>query len=112
LIDTSRSHYLDLEKDLHYLREHFSMCRGATDDEIVDWAKFFLGWSKKARTTCGPWAVENLSSVEAFVKTLQKSKSGSSGYEVLERSMAMASSNLNREILASVRPPSKEKIAV
>ena len=103
MIDTTKSHYLDLEQKLHYLRVHFDMCQGADNKEVLDWAKFYLGWCKTASQQCGGWADPALKNAENFVKNLEKSKVGVvGGYEVLENQMAEASAALNSEILKSL----------
>ncbi len=108
-MNTSNSFYLGLDQSLHTLRIHFDMSRGATNDEVMEWAKFFEDWSRKASHYCGPWSAENLRHAENFVKNLQKSKVGIVGYEVLERVMGEAAMNLNREILQAVQQPGEEK---
>ncbi len=102
-MDTSKGYYFELEQRLYSLRTHFDMCKGAGNEETVDWAKFFLAWSQKAAKYCNPWGAENLRAVENFVRNLEKSKVGVMGYEVLERTMAEASWNLDQEILKSLR---------
>jgi len=114
VIDTTKAHYLDLEQKLHTLRTHFTMCKGADNKEVLDWAKFFLGWSKAASQQCGSWTVENLRNIENFAKNLEKSKVGVMGYEVLESMMGEAAVSLNCEILAylhkgKVPKPEKER---
>ncbi len=99
----SNAFYLDLEEALHRLRVHFDMSRGASNYEVVEWAKFYQDWSRKALHYCGPWSIENLRHAENFVKNLEKSKVGIMGYEVLERVMGEAAMNLNSEILKAVR---------
>jgi hypothetical protein len=103
MINTSKGYYLELEQRLHALRTHFDMCRGAVNEETIDWAKFFLAWSQKASKYCNSWSAENLRTAENFVRNLEKSKIGVMGYEVLERAMAEASWNLDQEILKSLK---------
>src|SRR5581483_3307495 len=103
MIDTNKGHYLELEQKLHALQIHFDLCKGAKNEEVLDWAKFFLSWSQKASKTCGPWSQENLKTTESFVRNLEKSKVGLMGYEVLERTMAEAYWNLHQEILKALK---------
>jgi hypothetical protein len=98
-MDTSNSFYLGLDQSLRTLRVHFDMSRGASNDEVLEWAKYFLDWSDKASRYCGPWSAENLKQAGNFVRNLEKSTAGIVGYEVLERAMGEAASNLNQEIL-------------
>jgi hypothetical protein len=108
-MDTSNSFYLGLDQSLHTLRVHFDMSRGATNDEVLEWAKYFLDWSHKAMRYCGPWSAENLNHAESFVRNLEKSSAGIVGYEVLERTMGEAALNLNQEILDVLKQPCLEK---
>ena len=103
MIDTSKGFYLDLENKLHTLRVHFSMCKDLKNEDVLEWARFFQGWSQEAASRCGDWSRENLKNAEAFVKNLEKTKVGIMGYEVLERVMGEAAMNLNGEILKAVR---------
>lgn len=100
---SSNAFYLDLDQALYSLRTHFDMCKGATNDEVLEWSKFFRDWSKKASHYCGSWSAENLKHAENFVRNLEKSKVGVMGYEVLERVMAEAYWNLNQEILKALK---------
>jgi hypothetical protein len=103
MVNTSKGYYLELEQRLYSLRTHFDMCRGAGNEETIDWARFFLAWSQKASKYCNAWSGENLRAVENFIRSLEKSKVGVMGYEVLERTMAEASLNLDQEILKSLK---------
>ncbi len=75
-MDTSNSFYLGLDQSLHILRVHFDMSRGATNVEVLEWAKYFLDWSDKAAHYCGPWSAENLELAGNFVRNLEKSTAG------------------------------------
>ena len=88
---------LELDQKLHSLRNHFDFCKGASNPEVLDWAKFFLGWSKTAAQNYGDWSRENQTQVENLVKELEKKKTLILGFEVLERMMAEAALNLERE---------------
>src|SRR5690242_17736652 len=90
--------YFELEQNLYYLRLHFEMCDGARDPEVQDLCKFFVGWSKKASGTCGTWSRNNLETAEQILKTLEKSKTGLTGFETLKSLMASAYQSLNAEI--------------
>jgi len=103
MIDMTKAHYLELEERIHSLRTHFALCKGADDKETLDWAKFFLAWSKAACLKCGDWSQVNLRGAENFVKDLERSKGGVLGYGVLEHQMAEAATRLNGEILDSLR---------
>src|SRR5580692_2848765 len=103
MMETSKGYHLELEQRLHSLRTHFDMCKGAGNEETVDWANFFLAWSQKASKYCDPWSAENLRAAQKFAGNLEKSKIGVMGYEVLERIMTEASRNLDQEILRSLR---------
>lgn len=102
--------YLDLEQSLYVLRTHFEMCKGAENQDVIHWAKFFKGWLQKASLDVGPWWRESLAEVEKLLKDLEKPKSGPLGYEVLDHMMGKASWNLNREILEAL--PRYEKAGV
>lgn len=104
MVDTSKSYYLDLEQKLYTLRTHFSMCKDLKNDEVLEWARFFEKWSREAAARCGVWTLENLKNAESFIKNLEKTKVGIMGYEVLERLMAEAAQNLNKEILDAMKP--------
>jgi hypothetical protein len=105
----SKNHYLDLELSLYSLRVHYDMCKGATNEEVLEWARFFCNWCRAAVKYCGIWSLENQKNAENFVKNLEKSKVGVMGYEVLERLMGEANVNLNREIIQSLKPTDKTK---
>lgn len=112
MIDTSKSYYLELEQKLYSLRCHYALCQGASNEETLDWAKFFFSWSQKASKYCDSWGVENLRSVENFLRSLEKSKIGIMAYEVLERIMNEAYWNLNQEILKSLRDREAKSFAL
>ena len=111
-MNTTNHFYLGLEQSLHVLRIHFDMSRGATNEEVLGWAKYFEDWSRKAFQHCGPWSAENLKHAEDFVKNLEKPKAGMVGYEVLEKAMGEAAVSLNSEILGALQqtPGPKEPI--
>lgn len=88
---------LELDQKLNSLRIHFESCKDASNQEVLDWAKFFLGWSKTAAQNYGDWSRENRGQAENLVKQLEKKKTMVLGYEVLERMMAEAALNLDRE---------------
>ena len=102
MIDTQHGAYLDIEQKLHSLRTHFEMCRGAQNQDVVHWAKFFLDWVRKSSPHCGSWCWEIGSDLERALKDLEKQKMGDFGYEVVEHLMAKAASYLNREILENI----------
>lgn len=102
-MDSSKGKYLDLEKDLHYLRLHFEMCEGAKDSEVQEWGRFFLQWAKRASKDCGPWSQKTAEVAEQVLDSLTKSKTGLMGFEVLKRAMADATHHLNVEITGSLR---------
>lgn len=97
-MDPMKAFYLDLEQDLHLLILHYSMCEGATDPEVTDWARFFVRWAEKATKHSGPWSWKLLESAQNIVKELEKSKDGRKGYDSLGQAMAQASNKLNAEI--------------
>jgi hypothetical protein len=109
MVDTSKGYYLELEQKLYSLRTHFGMCHGAKNEEVLDWARFFMDWSRRASKYCDAWSAENLRNSENFVKNLEKPKVGVMGYEVLERVMAEASLSLNQEILKSLKAGTPDK---
>jgi|GEM_PF-2818713 len=109
MVDTSKGFYLEMEQKLYALRTHYAMCQGLTNAEVLEWAKFYLGWSREAVKKCGDWSLENLRQTENFVKNLEKVKVGIMGSEVLEQVMGEASLNLNREILNNLKGPEKKK---
>ncbi len=111
-MDHTKSHYLELEQGLYSLRVHFGMCQGAKNEDVLDWSRFFLAWSQKAKKDCGSWSLENLRNIENFVKNLEKSKVGVMGYEVLERMMGEAAVHLNQEILTSLRSLNEKKVSL
>jgi hypothetical protein len=108
-MDTENSFYLGLDQSLHTLRVHFDMSRGATNDEVLEWAKYFLDWCNKASRYCGPWSAENVKHTGNFVRNLEKSTAGIVGYEVLERAMGEAALNLHQEILNVLKELGLEK---
>jgi hypothetical protein len=108
-MNSSNSFYLDLDQALHRLRVHFDMSRGATNDEVLEWAKYFRDWSHKASRLCGPWSAENLTHAENFVNNLEKSKAGTVGYEALETAMRAAATRLNEEIVKALKQPGEPK---
>ncbi len=97
-MDTSNALYLDLEQDLYFLTLHYDMCQGATDPEMIDWARFFQRWAEKATKKCGPWSWITLETARNIVLELERSKSGENGYEALGKAMDGASKKLNAEI--------------
>lgn len=109
MADTSKSYYLDLDQKLYALRTHYAMCQDLKNEEVLEWAKFFLAWSREAVKKCGDWSLENLKHTENFIKNLEKAKVGIMGSEVLDRVMGEASLNLNREILKNLRQDDRKK---
>jgi len=97
-----KASYLELEQSLFTLRTHFEMCKGAENQDVLHWAKFFKDWIRKASVDTGPWWQESLAEVEKLIKDLEKPKTGDLGYEILDHMMSKASWNLNREILESL----------
>jgi hypothetical protein len=97
-MDTNKSFYLDLEQELFSLMSHYAHCKGATDGETADWAKFFQTWSRKAAKVCGAWSLENMHLAEKLTQSFERSRTGMKGYEVLENAMAQAWVSLGREI--------------
>jgi hypothetical protein len=99
MIDTKHGYYLDLEQKLFTLRTHFEMCRGAKNEDVQHWAKFFREWARKAVVDCGPWCRNLCVDLDQVLKDLEKNKMGDFGYEIIEHLMAKAAFNLNAEIL-------------
>ena len=97
------SFHLDMEQELYFLRVHFEMCEGSNDSEMADWGRFYLEWSRKASRECGAWSKGNLETAEKIFQTLQRSKTGLMGFEVLKKAMAEASYQLNAEIMEALR---------
>jgi len=108
-MDTSKGFYLELDQKLYALRTHYSMCPGLKNEEVLEWANFFLAWSREAVKKCGDWSLENLKNTENFIKNLEKAKMGIMGAEVLDRVMGEASLHLNREILKELRREEEKK---
>jgi hypothetical protein len=109
-MDTSKGYYLELEQALYSLRIHFAQCQGAKNEEVLDWSKFFLDWSRKAVKYCGSWSEESLRNAENLAKNLEKPKVGVMGYEVLERAMSETAWNLNQEILKNLKTEEAGKV--
>jgi hypothetical protein len=103
MADISNGFYMDLEQGLYFLRMHFEMCEGSKDSELLDWGRFFVEWSRKAAQECGSWSVANLEIAENVFETLQKSKTGLMGFEVLKRAMNDAAHSLNLEIKEALK---------
>jgi hypothetical protein len=110
-VDTSKGFYLDLEQELHVLITHFSMCYGATDPEVLDWARYFEHWAESASWRCGAWSKLSLEKIRNFVRylELEGSRTGHSGYVSLRREMGEASRNLNKEIRKNLQPPKQSQ---
>lgn len=96
-MDTLIDNHLDLEQRLSFLQIHLNMCKGADNEETLAWARFFFAWSKQAAKDCNAWAEENLKTAEKFVNTLEKSRRGDAGYDILQRIMTEAARNLTAE---------------
>ena len=96
-MDALKDNYLDLEQRLSLLQIHFNMCQGSNNEETLVWARFFFAWSKQAKKYCNDWAEDNLKTAENFVNTLEKSKRGAAGYDILHRIMTEAARNLTAE---------------
>ena len=105
MVNTNKAYYLKLEDEIYYLRVHYSMCQGIQKEEILEWARFFLTWSRKASQDCEIWSQENLQRVEKFVKSLEKSKVDPESYGTLEKMLAEAALHLNHEILKVFQGP-------
>ncbi len=104
-VDTSRGFYLDLEQELHVLITHYGMCYGATDAEVLDWARYFEHWAESASWRCGPWSKTTVEKARNFVRflELEGSQTSHSAYVSLRREMSEASKNLNSEIKKSLQ---------
>ena len=109
MIDTEHSVYLDIEQKLYSLRTHFEMCRGAQNQDVVHWTRFFLDWTRKSSAHCGPWCREIGMDLERALKDLEKQKMGDFGYEIVEHLMSKATSQLTREILDNIPRYQKSK---
>jgi len=99
LTNPDQAYYLELEDKIYYLRLHYSMCQGIKKEEMLEWARFFLAWSREASQRCDIWSQENLRDMERFVKSLEKAKADTASYAVLEKAMAEAALRLDHEIL-------------
>ena len=98
MTNTDKAYYLELENEIYYLRMHYSMCQGIKKEEVQEWTRFFLAWSRKASQGCEIWSQENLQAVEKFSRNLEKSKTDPASYGALEKMMAEAEQRLNHEI--------------
>jgi hypothetical protein len=101
-MDSTKSFYLDLEGELHTLTSHFLLCEGASDSDVVDWARFYVRWAEKSAKKCGPWSQVCLEHARNILQSLERSKKGHEGYEALGRAMQTASQKLATEIKGSL----------
>jgi hypothetical protein len=111
MMDALTDSYQELEQRLSFLQTHLNMCKGADNEETLVWARFFFAWSKQAAKYNDSWAEENLKTAENFVNTLERSRRGAGGYDMLQGIMAEAIGNLNGENSRS-RTRSLEQLSV
>jgi len=97
MMDALTDSGVELEQKLSFLQTHLNMCKGADNEETLVWARFFFAWSKQAAKYNDSWAEENLKTAENFVNTLERSRRGAGGYDMLQGIMTEAIGKLNEE---------------
>ena len=95
-----RDFYLEIQEELGVLRSHFEICEGAGNKEVLDWARFFLQWSKRAGRDGEDWGKTTLKAAEKIAKTLEKPPAGTNGFGILQEAMREAAAHLSQRLRA------------
>ena len=93
-------YYLELQEELGVLRSHFEACEGAANKEVLDWARFFLQWSKRAGKDGEDWGKATLKGADKIAKTLEKPPAGTDGFKMLQEAMREAAAHLAQRLRA------------
>jgi hypothetical protein len=95
---------VELEEKLSVLRVHYGLCQDLQPKEVLEWAKFFLQWSRIVGEIAGSGAKTHFLKTNQLLTEIQNSKSGLKAYETLEMAMEGAQGMIQEEIFAAARP--------
>ena len=95
---------VELEERLSVLRVHFGLCHDLQPKEVLEWAKFFLQWSRFVAEIGGPQAKANFLKTNKFLTELSNPKPAFKAYEALESAMQEAQGMIQEEVFNAARP--------
>jgi len=95
---------VELEEKLSVLRVHYGLCQDLKEKEVLEWAKFFLQWSRFVGEIGGSCAKTNFLKANKLVSEPHNPKSGFGAYEALEKAMEEAQAMIQEEIFNAARP--------
>ncbi len=103
-MESSKSFLEVLDDELNVLIMHFGMCEGFDNEEVLDWAKFFLRWAESAVKHCGPWSQLSLVRARDIVRQMEIATSGRAGHLSLGNAMGEAYRNIAHELKKDLKP--------
>lgn len=96
--------FIELEEKLTILRVHYELCPDLHAKEVLEWAKFFLQWSRVLGEIGNPRCKNNFLKVNKLMTELSSSKSDQKAYEALEKAMAEAQEIVQESIFDFASP--------
>jgi hypothetical protein len=96
--------FVELEEKLSVLRVHFEVCEDLKPNEVLEWAKFFLRWSKVVAEIGGPHAKNNFLKANTLFSEMFNAKPGFRGYEAMDALMEEAQGMIQEEIFNAAGP--------
>jgi hypothetical protein len=95
---------VELEEKLSILRVHYGLCHDLQTNEVLEWAKFFLQWSRFVGEIGGSPAKTNSLKANKLFSELSNSKPSFKAYEALEKAMEQAQGMIQEEIFNAAKP--------
>ncbi len=103
--------FVELEEKLSVLRVHYELCPELKPKEVLDWAKFFLQWSRVLGEIGSPRCKTNFLKTSKLVMDLAGVKAGFNPYEALETAMEEAQKVIQEEIFDFTKPQKMARIS-
>ena len=88
----------DLEMELFRLKEHFEYFEDSNPKELLDWARYFQKWGRRATDQGLTWVRPYLELATLMVSNLSGSKAPAGAFDLLVRAMRGAQRDIQREI--------------
>jgi hypothetical protein len=88
----------ELEMELFRLKEHFEYFEDSNPKELLDWARYFQKWGRRATDQGLTWVRPYLELATLMVSNLSGSKAPAGAFDLLVRAMRGAQRDIQREI--------------
>jgi len=88
----------DLENELFRLKEHFEYFKDSEPKELMDWARYFQKWGKRASNQGLSWVRPYMELASMMVTNLGGAKASSGSFDLMLRAMRGAHRDIQREI--------------